>query len=205
MASRGVTGGVSAATREAADVLDAAGFDFVLIESVGVGQAELEVRYLVDTTTVVLVPESGDQVQAIKAGLMEIAEIYVLNKADRPDAGTALNRINSALHYQHREDDAWRPAVLSTIASESEGVAELAQEIARHRAHLAEDGRLAARRRHKTAALLRAEVEERLRAGLWQSDAGARLEQAIDQVLDGSVSLRGAAAAVLEGAAEPGS
>ncbi|NNL99432.1 MAG: hypothetical protein HKO62_01690, partial [Gammaproteobacteria bacterium] len=161
-------------------------------------------RYIVDTTTVVLVPESGDQVQAIKAGLMEIAEIYVLNKADRPDAATALNRISSALHYQHREDDDWRPAVLRTIASEDEGIVELAAEIARHREHLATSGRLIPRRRQKTAALLRAAVEERLRAGLWQTDASKLLEQGVNNVIDGRISLRSAAAAVLDGAALPG-
>lgn len=151
MASRGSHGGLSATTREAADLVDAFGFDRVLLETVGVGQSELEIASQADTTVVVLVPESGDGIQAMKAGLMEVADLFVINKADRPGAERLRKDIHSVQQLRgagaRRGADGWEPPVLMTVASTGEGLPELAAEIDRHFDHLEATGELDRRRR----------------------------------------------------------
>ncbi len=133
IATRGSLGGLSTKTIDIADVLDAAGFDFVIFETVGVGQSELDIAKIADTTIVTLVPESGDSIQAMKAGLMEIADIFVLNKSDRPEADKAFNSLQTTLHLQNVSQNNWNPPILKTKALLNEGVTELVEKIIEHR------------------------------------------------------------------------
>ena len=166
MASRGSLGGLATATREAADLMDAAGFDRVIIETLGVGQSELDIAASADTTAVVLVPESGDGIQAMKAGLMEVADLFVVNKADRPGAGRlekeirvmmAIRRGNALRdipsHHGARIEvapeepvDGWETPVLQTVAANGGGVRELLEALDLHAEWLATGGRLERRR-----------------------------------------------------------
>src|SRR4030066_2365967 len=133
MATRGSLGGVSKKAVDAADILDASGFDFIIMETVGVGQSELDIAQNADTTIVVLVPESGDSVQAMKAGLMEIADFFVLNKSDRPAAQQAVTSLKTILMLREQDADSWMPNIIKTIATENKGIEEVANEISRHR------------------------------------------------------------------------
>jgi LAO/AO transport system kinase len=180
---------LSPRTDAAADVLDAAGYDWVFIESVGVGQVELDIRNLVDTTLVALVPESGDQVQAIKAGLMEIADLYVVNKCDRPGAGAMVAAVQSSVALQHHPDPAWMPRVMGAAVINNEGIAEILTELERHRQHLSRDGRLLQGRRLGLMARLRKRMEQQLAARLLDGGAGPALEQAVERILSGEESL----------------
>ncbi len=134
MATRGSLGGLSAKAKDAADILDAAGFDYILFETVGVGQSELDIAKAADTTVVVLVPESGDAVQAMKSGLMEIADFFVVNKSDREGADQAVRALTTILSFRvtHAEDE-WIPAVIKTTASKNEGIENMLREIDKHR------------------------------------------------------------------------
>ena len=145
MASRGVHGGVSLVTREAVRLLDAFGKDLVIVETVGVGQTELDVMDVADTVVVVLVPEVGDTVQTMKAGLLEIADILVVNKADREGAGRLVANLKDALSLAGKEAW-WRPPIVSTQAHKGEGVEELYGAIEKHRAAMEETSRLSQRR-----------------------------------------------------------
>ncbi|CAN5854453.1 methylmalonyl Co-A mutase-associated GTPase MeaB [soil metagenome] len=131
IATRGSLGGLSAKAIEISDVVRSAGFDLVIIETVGVGQSEVEIAGIADTTVLVLVPESGDEVQALKSGVMEIADIYVVNKSDRPGANTFIKNLQALLH--HREGTSWIPRVVKTVATKSEGAKELYADILAHR------------------------------------------------------------------------
>ena len=189
MATRGQSGGLGPRTDAAADVLDAAGYEWLFIESVGVGQVELDIRNLVDTTLVALVPESGDQVQAIKAGLMEIADVYVVNKCDRPGAGAMVAAVQSSVALQHHPDPAWLPRVMGAAVIDNEGIAEILTELERHRQHLSTDGRLLQGRRLGMTARLRKRMEQQLAARLRDGGAGPELEPAVDRILAGEESL----------------
>jgi LAO/AO transport system kinase len=162
MATRGSLGGLAVHTAQVCDVLDAAGFSRILIETVGVGQSELEVAQTADSTAVVLVPESGDGVQAMKAGLMEIADVFVINKADREGAERGAYAVRSALELRQKQSE-WEPPVLLTIASQGDGVDEVIEGFERHRAFLAEGGGLERRRRQRLEQRLR----DLLRDTLW--------------------------------------
>jgi LAO/AO transport system kinase len=144
MATRGHLGGLSLATMDAVRALDAAGWPWVVIETVGVGQVEVEVAGAADTTVVVVNPGWGDAVQANKAGLLEIADVFVINKADRPGTDDTRRDLERMLDLTAPSD--WRPPVLATTATTGEGVAALWHEVARHRAHLEETGALERRR-----------------------------------------------------------
>ncbi len=130
LATRGSLGGLSAKAIEVSDVVRAAGFDLVIIETVGVGQSEVEIAGLADTTILVLVPESGDEIQALKSGIMEIADIYVINKSDRPGANTFIKNIQTLIH--HREGTDWIPKIIKTVATKNEGAEELYNVILEH-------------------------------------------------------------------------
>jgi LAO/AO transport system kinase len=147
MATRGAMGGLARATRDAVDLLDAAGFDWILVETVGVGQDEVDVVETVDTVLVVAVPGLGDDIQAIKAGILEIADVFVLNKADREGADRAYRDLASVLSLADHDETTWLPPIVRTVAARGEGIAELDGAIARHRGWLAEGDRLRARRR----------------------------------------------------------
>ena len=146
MASRGHLGGLAWTTPQALRVLDAAGCDVILIETVGVGQSEVEVAGLADTTLVLLAPGMGDGIQAAKAGILEIGDVYVVNKADRDGADTLRRELRSMLALADRPEGAWRPPIVKTVASRGEGLDELVAEIDRHAAWLRETGELASRR-----------------------------------------------------------
>lgn len=134
LASRGASGGLSDAARDAARVLSAGGFEFVLMESVGAGQAEVSIMGVADTVVVVLIPGAGDDMQAMKAGMMEIADVFVLNKADQPGISALRDHVAGALHLRRPGD--WSPPVVETVASEYGGIGELVAAIASHQDHL---------------------------------------------------------------------
>ena len=181
MASRGSLGGLAAATSDVCDVLEAVGFGRILIETVGVGQSELEVAETADTTLVVLVPESGDAVQAMKAGLMEIGDVFVVNKADREGAERAAHAVRSMLHLgAHR--DGWEPPVVLTVAQDGTGVPELVGTLERHVTFLTEQGLLERRRRRRLGERIEALVEARARARYHGKVPAARREEILSQV-----------------------
>ena len=182
MASRGSLGGLSKKAIEAVDVLDASGKDVILMETVGVGQSELDIASAADTTVVVLVPESGDSIQAMKAGLMEIADFFVLNKSDRAGADQAVMSIQMILNFR-KSSSSWQPSVLKSVASEGKGIAEIAQAIADHRAMLEQEGRLAAKRRLRLEQRISELVADRLRVEFWSSERQRLLTERIDAVL----------------------
>lgn len=130
LATRGSLGGLSEKTIEITDVMRAAGFDMIIVETVGVGQSEVEIAGLADTTVVVVVPESGDEVQALKSGIMEIADVFVVNKADRDGASALENNLRKMMH--HPKTQGWMVPVVKTIASQADGVDELLRQIENH-------------------------------------------------------------------------
>lgn len=146
MAARGHLGGLAWTTPQALRVLDAAGFDVVLVETVGVGQSEVEVAGQADTTIVLLAPGMGDGIQAAKAGILEIGDLYVVNKADRDGADKVRRDLRSMLGLAERRDGAWKPPVLKTVASTGEGVGEVVDAIEQHGDWLRESGELQRRR-----------------------------------------------------------
>ncbi|MER3522633.1 MAG: methylmalonyl Co-A mutase-associated GTPase MeaB [Ignavibacteria bacterium] len=182
MASRGSLGGLSKKAMEAADVLDAAGRNIILLETVGVGQSELDIAGAADTTVVVLVPESGDSIQAMKAGLMEIADFFVLNKADRAGAEQAVMFIKMILHFKPAGE--WTPDVVKTVASEGLGVEEVAVKIAEHRAFLERTGLLAEKRRSRLEHRIQELVADKLRIDFWNDDRNALLRERITAVMN---------------------
>jgi LAO/AO transport system kinase len=152
MATRGHLGGLSRAAPQALRVLSAAGCDVVLVETVGVGQAEVDVASLADTTVVLLAPGMGDGIQAAKAGILEVADIFVVNKADREGADTVVRDLRHMLSLgDRRTDGGWQVPIVKTVAAKGEGVDELVAEIERHGAWLGATGQLEARRRRRAA------------------------------------------------------
>ena len=149
MASRGHLGGLAWSTPQALRVLDAAGCDVILVETVGVGQSEVEVAGMADTTMVLLAPGMGDGIQAAKAGILEIGDLYVVNKADRDGADQVRRDLRSMLALAERPEGAWRPPILKTVAQKGEGLDEVVVEIDRHRAWLESSGELDRRRRRR--------------------------------------------------------
>lgn len=210
MATRGSLGGLAAATREVCDVLDAAGIQRILVETVGVGQSELDIARLADTSAVVLVPESGDSIQTLKAGVMEIADLFVVNKADRPGAdrlrndielmlglrtgatmrdvpahhGVDLKRLNPAKLAREAaakvDAETWTPPVLRTIGATGEGLPEFLDALERHFGYLERSGTLQRRRRARLRERVVDAVEQRLRARLWR-------DAAMNEWLDGRI------------------
>jgi LAO/AO transport system kinase len=148
MATRGQLGGLARATGDATAVLDAAGKDFVIIETVGVGQDEIEVARTADVAIVVLMPGSGDEVQALKAGIMEIADIFVVNKADRDGSDRLVAAIEANLSLQSFGAAEWRPPIVKTVSTTGQGIGDLVEAIARFRAHAGSEqsGRATAQR-----------------------------------------------------------
>lgn len=181
MASRGSLGGLSRKAVEAADILDASGKDIIIMETVGVGQSELDIADAADTTVVVLVPESGDGIQAMKAGLMEIADFFVLNKADRAGADQAVMAIEMILHF--RENAGWAPQIVKCVASEGSGVDTVVATIDSHRSYLAKDDRLARSRKVRMARRIRQIISEKLRVDFWDDERSGLLSSRLDQVV----------------------
>ncbi len=200
MATRGSLGGLASTTREVCDVLDAFGVDRILVETVGVGQSELDIARLADTSVVVLVPESGDSIQTLKAGVMEIADLFVVNKSDRPGAdrlrndielmlglrngaalrnvpahhGVDLKRVNPsrmAREAAARDDDTWTPPVLRAVGVTGDGIPDLLGALDRHFAYLERSGTLQQRRRARLRERVVDVVERRVRERLWRDEA----------------------------------
>lgn len=174
MASRGALGGLARATAAAAQALDAAGFDVILIETVGAGQAEVDIARLAHTTLVVEAPGMGDDIQAIKAGILEIADILVVNKADRPGAENTLRALRGMLENGRNSADGWQTRLVATVATEQRGIAELRAAIDAHAAHLRAGSAWAerdqARLQAELEALVQRELVARWRAGLSPAD-----------------------------------
>ena len=168
MATRGHLGGLSVATPEAIRVLDAAGFPVVLVETVGVGQVEVEIAGSADSTVVVLNPGAGDAVQAHKAGLLEVADIFVVNKADRPGVKELERDLNNMLdlNLEIHTGAAWRPPIVRCVASSGDGIEEVWDAVGKHRVRLEETGELGERRRRRLADELR-----RIVVGLLEREA----------------------------------
>ena len=183
MATRGHLGGLALAAPEAVRVLDAAGNDLVMIETVGVGQAEVEITDACDTTLVVLNPGWGDAVQAAKAGLMEIADIYVINKADRPGTKDTLRELKNLIQMS---DAPWKPEIVQTIAIKSEGIDDLWTAIEKHRAYQEEKGSLESRRRRRIAREIREIVAERFRERV-ENESARLLEDLTARVAERSI------------------
>jgi LAO/AO transport system kinase len=168
MASRGTLGGLSAKAQDVADLLDAAGFEIILMETVGVGQSELDVANAADTTIVVLVPESGDSIQAMKSGLMEIADLFVLNKSDRDGADQAVTALKTILTFRitHAEDE-WIPTVVKTTATSGDGVSEVVTRVEEHHQHMMRTGFFRKRRAERERRRVVALVEAMLHHSFW--------------------------------------
>ena len=224
MATRGAQGGLATTTEEVADVLDAFGFDRILIETVGVGQTELDVAATAETTVLVLVPESGDGIQTLKAGVMEVAELYVINKSDRPGADKLRQEIevmlgirkgNAFAHVPaHHGRPApsnrpsgrqavgpsdWESPVLTTVASKGEGIADLVTALDRHHDFLERTGKLAERRKRRLAARTRAVVNRAIRQWVWdETKAEELVARRLDDVSAGIRSPYDVAAEVLD-------
>jgi LAO/AO transport system kinase len=169
MASRGSLGGLSRKATEAADVLDAFGRDWILIETVGVGQSEVDIAQAADTTVVVFSPEAGDGVQAMKAGLMEIAEVFCVNKADREGADRLVRDLEGALELLPKRG--WVPPVVRTTAQSGSGVKELLEAIEKHRTAMEQTGELGARRARRARTRIREIVEDRVLKATWRGKA----------------------------------
>jgi len=226
MATRGAQGGLATTTEEVADVLEAFGFDRILIETVGVGQTELDVAATAETTVLVLVPESGDGIQTLKAGVMEIAELYVINKSDRPGADKlkqevevmlGIRRGNAFAHITPHHNlraakggggrrgeaaataDSWNAPVLNTVASKGEGIGDLVAALDKHHEYLTTSGKLEERRKRSLAARIRAVVNRAIRQWVWDAtEAEDLVAQRLDDVAAGTRSPYDVAAEVLD-------
>ena len=193
MATRGSLGGLAAATGDVIKLMDAAGFPWILIETVGVGQTELDIIKQADTTVVTLVPESGDSVQAMKAGLMEVADIFVVNKADRDGAHALMAELRFSVHLHYSssvspKDIDWEIPVLAAQATNDVGLAELLAEVKRHRSVLEQTGALEKRRRARRRADLRTLLIEEFAGRVMTSvEADPELVATMDAVAEGKL------------------
>ena len=197
MATRGHLGGLARATTDAALVLDAAGKDFVAIETVGVGQDEVEIARTADISVVVLVPGMGDDVQALKAGVMEIADVFVVNKSDRDGADRAVAEIESLLGLHAYREGEWRPTTVRTQATTGQGLDELMDQISIFQTHSAT---LESRRRDRAGAQLRAILAARLMQQVESRVSMLEMEKLADRIAARTVDPYTAADEVLRGA-----
>ncbi len=203
LSSRGNLGGLSAGTPAAVDLMSALGYDVVIIETVGVGQSEVDVMNQADTVAVVLAPGMGDAVQAAKAGIMEIADILVVNKADHEGARTTARELRSVVALGRgsgaaQREPGWEIPVLLTIAEHGTGVPELADAFARHRSYLRSSGALVNRQLRRAGAAVRSVVMERLRGALAEPAGRAELDRAANSVIHGDLDAHRAAETVLD-------
>lgn len=197
MATRGGVGGLAARTKEVCDVLDAFGRDCIIIETVGVGQVELDIAGAAHSTVVVLVPESGDAIQTMKAGLMEIADLFCVNKSDREGADRLVMEVETMVEMKVRTNG-WVPPVVKTVATTGLGVPALLDQLEAHRKHLETSGALTERRRESTRSEIIELTEEWLRRDVWRRpDVNERLDRLVQQVLDGGTTPYRAAEAIL--------
>jgi LAO/AO transport system kinase len=196
MATRGSLGGLAATATDVADVMDAFGMELIVTETVGVGQCELDIAEACYTTIVVLVPESGDAVQAMKAGLMEIADILVMNKSDREGSERMAREIKAMLELRG-ERNGWEPPVLQAKASFGEGIGDVYSHIWKHSEFLRTTGLLQRHRRTNVEHTIKEIIEEHLHRQFWDDDVVARLKEAVREVLDSEKTPRQAAREIL--------
>ncbi|MCW2506228.1 MAG: putative GTPase [Actinomycetia bacterium] len=189
MASRGHLGGLSWAAPQALRVLDGAGCEVILVETVGVGQAEVEVASLADTTIVLLAPGMGDGIQAAKAGILEVADVFVVNKADRDGADATVRDLRNMLGLggRHSEPGAWRPPIVKTVASRGEGTRDVLAAVDKHRAWMTEHGELARRRERRAAAEIEAIALAALRERIGDLRGGTALDALAARVATGTL------------------
>ncbi|HET6578182.1 MAG TPA: methylmalonyl Co-A mutase-associated GTPase MeaB [Gemmatimonadales bacterium] len=226
LGTRGSVGGLTTTTREVCDLLDAASFDRILVETVGVGQSELDVARMTDSTVLVLVPESGDGIQTLKSGVMEIADLFVVNKADRPGAEQLRHELEVTLGIRRgkafrnvpahhggptggqavrrsggqADSAAWGHPVLLTAATTGDGVPELMAALDRHHAWLTESGTLQERRKRRLFDRTREVVDRATRRWVWEETrADQRIAERLDEIVAGRVSPYEVAAEVLDG------
>jgi GTPase len=199
MSSRGHLGGLSAATAAAVRVLAGVGCDVVLVETVGVGQAEVEIASLADTTLVLLAPGMGDAIQAVKAGILEIADIFVVNKADREGVDATVRDIQGMIALGDRAAGEWRPRVVRAIAARSEGIGDVLTAIGEHWAYLDRTGELRKRREERAAAEIEALVLGSLRKRIGSLRGGNSLGELATKVAAGALDPYTAAEELLSG------
>lgn len=193
MASRGSFGGLVKTAYQVADVMDAYGMDIIIFETVGVGQSEIEIVEHADSTVVVLVPESGDGVQAMKAGLMEIADIFVINKSDREQADHIKREIESMLELKSHDENSWMTPVIKTTATQKKGIEDVIVQIDKNRDYLTHSGRLTRRRKERIQHELVKLVEDRFRQQWTQKDFMKKIETYVEEIVLNKVSLYSAA------------
>jgi LAO/AO transport system kinase len=197
MASRGHLGGLAWATPQALRVLDAAGCDVVLLETVGVGQSEVEVARLADTTVVLLAPGMGDGIQVAKAGILEIADIYVINKADRDGAANVLRDLRAMLALAGSNTQAWRPPIVRTVANQGEGLDRLVDAVDQHRDWMESTGELESRRSRRARDEIEAIAMIALRGKIQDIHGHDRLDALADAVAAGKTDPYAAADEVI--------
>lgn len=188
MATRGSLGGLSKKATDAADVLDAAGYDIIILETVGVGQSELDIAKAADTTIVVLVPESGDAVQAMKAGLMEIADFFVVNKGDRPGAEQSVAALKTILMMRDHDEKSWMPEIIKSVATENKGIKEIFDEVERHKSYLEKSNTLFLKREQNNKVRIKEIVESKIRKELWTTERENELNSSLKKVVSGNTS-----------------
>jgi GTPase len=198
MSSRGQLGGLAAATPQAVRVLEGAGCDVILVETVGVGQAEVEIASLADTTLVLLAPGMGDAIQAVKAGILEIADVFVVNKADRPGADATYRDIQGMLGLGERTPGDWRPQVVRAAAVRGEGIDDVVAAIEKHRAWLEKTGELRKRREKRAAVEVEAIALGTLRARMGNLHDGTALGDLAFRVAAGEIDPYAAAAELIK-------
>ncbi|GIV97402.1 MAG: hypothetical protein KatS3mg057_2059 [Herpetosiphonaceae bacterium] len=211
MASRGSLGGLARATGDVIKVFDAAGFDVVIVETVGVGQAEVEIAREAHTVIVVEVPGMGDEIQAIKAGILEIADVFVVNKADREGADRVVRQLRMMLQLGQNPRENWTPPIVKTIASQGQGIPEVIDAAEAHLRHLREHGLLAGRERQRLVRELRAILKEAALQRLRDQYGQQARESLIDRLVRREIDPYTAAEEVLrigfsaqDGSAQPG-
>jgi LAO/AO transport system kinase len=198
MATRGHLGGLAWATPQALRVLDAAGCDVVIVETVGVGQSEVEVAALADTTLVLLAPGMGDGIQAAKAGILEVGDVFVVNKADRDGADQVVRDLRSTIRLAERQPGDWREPIVKTVAVRGEGMAELIEAIDKHRDWMERSGELARRRRRRVRDEIEAIAATALRRRFGDVHGDARLDVLSEKVLTGELDPYAAADEIIE-------
>ncbi|KOV62132.1 transporter [Streptomyces sp. NRRL WC-3618] len=203
MATRGHLGGLAWAAPQAIRVLDAAGCDVILVETVGVGQSEVEIAAQADTSVVLLAPGMGDGIQAAKAGILEIGDVYVVNKADRDGADSTARELNHMLGLgQSRSAGDWRPPIVKTVASRGEGVDELVEALEKHRAWMEERGVLAERRRARASHEVETIAVTALRERIGDLHGDRRLDALAERIVAGELDPYGAADELVAGLTE---
>ena len=205
MASRGHLGGLSWAAPQAIRVLDAAGCDVVLVETVGVGQAEVEIASLADSTIVLVSPGMGDSIQAAKAGILEIADVFVVNKADRDGAQQTVRDLRNMIALAgHTGPEDWKPPIVPTVATRGEGIADVVEQLDRHFAWMEESSELARRRRARVRGEIETIAVTALRERLGDLRGHQRLDALAEKVLAGACDPYSAADELVEGLTDPG-